>query len=118
MQDRFTEQDRAFLRVLAQELAQAVAQEIRPLVSAPRDQGQGAAYLSVQEAAEVLGVAAKTIHALIRRGELRSYRVGRLVRIQRDDLNACVMTERDELVDVDARCDEILERSTKRLQAC
>lgn len=44
-------------------------------------------YLSVNEAAQVLGVNAKTVRRLIIRGELKARHVGRLVRIRVDALD-------------------------------
>lgn len=45
---------------------------------------------SPAEAAEVLGVTRQTVHALINRGELRRFKVGRLTRIPRNDVLALV----------------------------
>ena len=44
-------------------------------------------YLAVDEAAQVLGVNAKTVRRLIIRGELKARHVGRLVRIRVDALD-------------------------------
>ena len=41
-------------------------------------------------AAEVLGVTRQTVHALIRRGELRRFKVGRSTRIPAADVHALV----------------------------
>jgi excisionase family DNA binding protein len=43
-------------------------------------------YLSVADAAEVLGVSQKVVRADITRGRLPAYRIGRLVRIKTTDL--------------------------------
>lgn len=44
--------------------------------------------LSIEQAAEVLGVDYKTVYRLVRSGTLPSGRVGRVYRIQRADLDA------------------------------
>lgn len=112
MHDGLSDEDRVFLRALAQELVHAVANEIRPRVGAQGEDRRS--FLSVQEAAQLLGVATKTIHALIRQGKLPSYRVGRLIRIQRDDLRSCLTADTEEVIDIGARCEEILDQSTRR----
>lgn len=45
-------------------------------------------YLTLEEAAERLGVEYKTVYRLVRQGELAAGRVGRLYRIREDDLEA------------------------------
>lgn len=42
--------------------------------------------LTVPEVAKYLRVTAKTVYGLVRKGELRSFRVGRAVRVRRDDV--------------------------------
>lgn len=44
--------------------------------------------LSIEQAAEILGVDYKTVYRLVRSGKLPSGRVGRVYRIQRADLDA------------------------------
>lgn len=48
------------------------------------------ALMTMHDAAELLSVSAMTVRRLISRGELRSHRVGRQVRIRRDDLQAYI----------------------------
>ena len=45
---------------------------------------------SPSEAAEILGCSRQTAHALINRGQLRRYKVGRLTRIPAADVHALV----------------------------
>ena len=45
---------------------------------------------SPAEAAALLGVTRQTVHNLIRRGELRAFKVGRLTKIPRSDVLALV----------------------------
>lgn len=49
------------------------------------------AYLSVNDAAEYLGVTTRTIRQMIADGRLRGYRSGpRLVRLRRDEIDAAM----------------------------
>jgi excisionase family DNA binding protein len=43
-------------------------------------------WLTVDEAADVLGVPLAELHRLIDSGRLRAYKIGRVVRIRRQDL--------------------------------
>lgn len=52
--------------------------------------GETPAALSPAAAAEMLGVTRQTIYALIARGQLRRFKVGRLTRIPRADVLALV----------------------------
>jgi len=52
-------------------------------------------FLSVKEAAQLLSVSEKVVRADIVRGRLPAYRVGRLVRIRRVDLELLVIPIRD-----------------------
>jgi excisionase family DNA binding protein len=49
-------------------------------------------FLSVKEAAQLLNVSEKVVRADITRGRLPAYRVGRLVRIRRSDLELLAIT--------------------------
>lgn len=46
----------------------------------------GAAILTVTEVAEFLRVAPKTVYGLIKRGQLRAFKVGRVVRCYREEV--------------------------------
>lgn len=46
----------------------------------------------IRDAAEVLDVAQRTIHRLIADGELRTFRIGRAIRVRADDLDRIVVT--------------------------
>ena len=45
-------------------------------------------YLSIQEAAENLGVEYKTVYRLVKQGEIPAGKIGRVFRIRREDLDA------------------------------
>ncbi len=44
--------------------------------------------MGVPEAAEYLGVVVRTVYRLIDTGEIRAYKVGRVIRMKRDDVDA------------------------------
>lgn len=52
--------------------------------------------LSTQEVADILHVSKSTIYDLIRRGEIRSYKIGRKVRFTQDDVDAYIARSRNE----------------------
>ena len=45
-------------------------------------------YVTQTEAARVLSVSLRTVHNLIRRGDLPAYKIGRNTRVRRSDLDA------------------------------
>lgn len=45
-------------------------------------------YIAVKRAADILGVHEKTVRRMIKRDELKAYRIGRMLRVQEDDLKA------------------------------
>lgn len=52
--------------------------------------------LSTQEVADILHVSKSTIYDLIRKGEIRSYKIGRKVRFTQDDVDAYIARSRNE----------------------
>jgi excisionase family DNA binding protein len=50
----------------------------------------GERFLSVAEVAATLGVSGKTVRRMIKRGDLRAHRVGRLVRVAERSLAKCL----------------------------
>ena len=51
-------------------------------------------WLTLRQAADYLQVAAVTIRRAVASGELRAYRVGKLLRFRAEDLDALVTAER------------------------
>ncbi|KAA3614359.1 MAG: DNA-binding protein [Planctomycetota bacterium] len=51
-------------------------------------------YLSLNEAAELLKVDYKTLYRLVRQGRIPSFRVGRIYRIHRQDLDSFMSTDK------------------------
>jgi excisionase family DNA binding protein len=54
----------------------------------------GERFLSVAEVAVTLGVSGKTVRRMIKRGDLRAHRVGRLVRVAERSLADCLNKSR------------------------
>ena len=51
--------------------------------------------LTVAEVATALRVTTKTVYALLHRGELRGFRIGRSIRVRRDDVAGFVERSRE-----------------------
>lgn len=47
-------------------------------------------FLSTQEVADMLQISKSTIYTLIKRGEIRAYKIGRKIRFNQDDVNAYI----------------------------
>lgn len=62
-------------------VAQVVRDELRKLATGPADE-----YLSTNAAAKLADVATGTIRRWIKKGRLRNYHAGRLVRVSRQDI--------------------------------
>lgn len=58
-------------------------------------------WLSTGETADRLGVTQRTVYGLINRGELAAYRVGRVIRVDPDDLAAYLESARIRPGDLD-----------------
>ena len=51
-------------------------------------------WLSTQAAAERLGITSRTLYRLIDHGELPGYRIGRVIRLKADDVDAFIEASR------------------------
>jgi excisionase family DNA binding protein len=51
-------------------------------------------WLSTKDAAEILGVAVRTLYRFIDEGELPAYKLGRVIRLQRTDVEAFIESKR------------------------
>jgi excisionase family DNA binding protein len=51
-------------------------------------------WLSTQDAAGRLGITARTLYRFIDRGELPAYRMGRVIRLKADDVDAFIESSR------------------------
>lgn len=76
-----------------------------------------ATYVSTAKAAKLADVHPATIRDWVRRGLLQEHRAGRVLRVRCDELHALMDRFKkgtDEVVDLDARADEILSKSKRR----
>jgi excisionase family DNA binding protein len=69
------------------------------------------AWLSVQEAARALGVVSRTVYGLINAGELPGHRIGRVIRVRREDLDRYLESARIQPGALDHLCGTALTRS-------
>jgi excisionase family DNA binding protein len=58
-----------------------------------RPDARGSRLTSLAEAAEQLGISVKTLRRRISDGTIRGYRVGRLIRVDPDELREHLLTE-------------------------
>ncbi len=86
---------KATLALLSEAFLEAIRQAVREEIQAAIGQNwadskapDAKPYLTIKEAAELARLALPTIRLYIRRGELKSYRVGRRVIIKRTDLES------------------------------
>jgi excisionase family DNA binding protein len=112
-----TDQNELITRI-AREMGRTIAEEISKTLLRNSNEKQLTQYLSPSQAAEILNVAEKTIRALIRNGELKSYRVGRLLRIRSDDLEQYVSGEKAAShSEINRICDDVLSGGIGRKKA-
>jgi excisionase family DNA binding protein len=64
----------------------------------------GPDWLSVPRAARALGVVSRTVYGLINAGSLPGYRIGRVIRVRRDDLDRYLDSVRIEPGALDHLC--------------
>ena len=90
-------------RVVREEIASLRPVEAKPVT-------RGTEWLTIARAAEAAGVHTCTIREWIRDGSLKAFRLGRVYRLRREDLDARMMREQAEATDevVMKRVDEIL----------
>lgn len=55
---------------------------------------EGRSWLSTKEAAEVLGVTQRTLYRLIDDGQLVAYQIGRVIRVQGEDIESYLQRSR------------------------
>jgi excisionase family DNA binding protein len=70
-------------------------------------------FLTIDELSEYLSVRRSTLYALVEKGGLPHYRVGRLIRIKRDDVDLWMESRRHEIVNVDSKAKTLLKAKDK-----
>jgi excisionase family DNA binding protein len=66
--------------------------------------GDGSGWLSVRQVARALGVVSRTVYGLIDAGQLPGYRIGRVIRVRRNDLDRYLDSVRIEPGSLDHLC--------------
>jgi len=106
---------RDLLREVVRDVVEDVVRaEVVPLVTKlePRAEAQATAdRISTKDAAKTAGVCEETIRNWIRQGRLRQYRAGRLLRVDRGELERFLANggaDRAKVIDVKARAAEII----------
>jgi excisionase family DNA binding protein len=70
-------------------------------------------FLSIDELSEYLSVKRSTLYAHVESGELPHYRVGRLIRFKRSEVDRWMESRRHEIADVDSKARVILKARNK-----
>jgi excisionase family DNA binding protein len=70
-------------------------------------------FLTIVELSEYLSVKRSTLYAHVESGELPHYRVGRLIRFKRGEVDHWIESRRHEIVDVDSKARTILKARNK-----
>ena len=70
-------------------------------------------YLTIDEASAYTGIKKSTLYAKVERREVPHYRIGRSIKLKRDDLDAWMEAHRVECVDATGEARKIL-RNTRR----
>ena len=65
-------------------------------------------FLTIKEASQYLGVKPPTLYSMVERKEIPHYRVGRLIKFTKSDLNAFMQDHRVERVDIEKVARKIL----------
>jgi excisionase family DNA binding protein len=116
--DAFLGLEAALRRVVADTVRGVLREELGgmlrdALTAAPGRHGEDDRYLSVKEAAQLVGVRAETIRSWLQAGYFPAYRAGRILRIRRVELES-YLARKDEgppKLDPEAMAREILGRA-------
>ena len=65
-------------------------------------------FLTINELSEYLSIKTSTLYSMVESGEITHYRVGRLIRFKKQDVDAWMENHRENSVDVDKKAREIL----------
>ena len=70
-------------------------------------------FLNIDDLAKFLGLKKSTLYSMVGNGDLPHYRIGRLIRFKRNDVDAWMESHRREKIDFDKRAKEILKNTTR-----
>lgn len=107
------------LRTLVRDVVREELRARAPVASAPAQEPhhRDEVYLSTQRAAKIADVHPATIRDWVRRGLLQRHHAGRELRVHSDELHALMSRAKkapDQVIDLDARADEILSKAKQR----
>ena len=68
----------------------------------------GSGFLSVNEASNYLGIKTSTLYSMVERKEIPHYRIGRLIKFTKPDLDAFMQEHRVDRVDTEKEAKKIL----------
>jgi excisionase family DNA binding protein len=71
-------------------------------------------YVNIEELSEYLGIKKSTLYGMVEKGELPHYRIGRLIRFKRDDMDSWIERHRREIVVPEKRATEIMKKVKNR----
>ena len=70
----------------------------------------GKEFFNVDELSEYLGIKKSTLYRMVENGELPHYRIGRLIRFRRDDVDSWIERHRKEIIAPEKRATEIMKK--------
>lgn len=70
-------------------------------------------FLTIDEVSEYLNLKKSTLYSLVGTGELPHYRIGRLIRFKRDDVETWMEGHRKEAIDTNKKARTVLKAITK-----
>jgi excisionase family DNA binding protein len=70
-------------------------------------------FLNVSDLSEYLSIKKSTLYSMVESGDLPYYRIGRLIRFKRNDVDAWMETHRKERIEIDKKAKEILKNTTR-----
>jgi excisionase family DNA binding protein len=70
-------------------------------------------FLDIQDLSECLSIKRSTLYVKVESGEIPHYKVGRLIRFKKSDLDAWIESHRRERIDLDKKAKEILKTTTR-----
>ncbi len=71
-------------------------------------------FLDIHELSEYLSIKRSTLYTMVESGDLPHYRIGRLIRFKRNDVDGWLETHRRERTEIDKRAEEILTNTTRQ----
>jgi excisionase family DNA binding protein len=71
-------------------------------------------FLDIHELSECLSMKRSTLYTMVECGDLPHYRIGRLIRFKRNDVDAWIETHRRDGIEIDKKAKEILKTTARQ----